>query len=38
MNIDIQTIVIIVLVAFIVGVFVGVAIARPRYPNFPRYE
>ena len=40
---DIQTIIIIALVAFIVGIFVGVILTRPRYPyrarsGYRRYD
>jgi len=37
MSIDLQTLIIIMLIVFIIGLMIGISLGRPRYPNFPRY-
>jgi hypothetical protein len=36
MSIDPQTLIIIMLIVFIIGLMVGISLGRPRYPDFPR--
>jgi len=37
MSIDPQTLIIIVLIIFIVGLMIGISLGRPRYPRLPPY-
>jgi len=37
MSIDLQVLIIIMLITFIIGLVVGISLGRPRYPDFPRY-
>jgi hypothetical protein len=37
MSIDLQTLIIIMLIVFIIGLVIGISLGRPRYPGFPRY-
>jgi len=37
MSIDPQTLIIIMLIIFIIGLMIGISLGRPRYPRLPPY-